>query len=72
MSIQLPLETMTVAEKVQLLETIWESLCRNPADVASPEWHKELLKERAKRLAAGEATVSSWDNVKARFLRIGL
>jgi hypothetical protein len=46
MSIQLLLDTMTVAEKVQLLETVWESLCRESGDGRSPAWHREVLDER--------------------------
>ncbi len=38
MSIELPLDTMTVAEKVQLLETVWDSLCRESGDVHSAGW----------------------------------
>jgi len=31
MSIELPLHTMTVAEKVQLLETLWDNYAANRA-----------------------------------------
>jgi Putative addiction module component len=70
MSIQLPLDTMTVAEKVQLLETVWESLCRESGDVRSPAWHREVLDERTRRLQSGQATVSSWSDAKARLLKV--
>ncbi len=39
MSIELPLERMTVAEKLEVMEAIWESLSAQPADVSAPEWH---------------------------------
>lgn len=71
MSIELPLNSMSVAEKLQLMETIWSSLCQNPGDVRSPEWHKEILAERTRRLENGEATVSSWDEAKTRLLKLG-
>ena len=33
MSIELSLNTMTVAEKVQLLETVWDNLCRESGEI---------------------------------------
>jgi hypothetical protein len=37
MPIELPLNTMFVGEKVQLLERVWDNLCRPSGDVRSPE-----------------------------------
>ena len=71
MSIDLPLDTMSVAEKMEAMETIWSSLCQKPGDVQSPEWHEEVLTERTRRLASGESTVSSWSDAKARLLKLG-
>ncbi len=36
MSIELTLNSMSVGEKVQLLEQVWDSLCRHTGDVRSP------------------------------------
>ncbi|MHB0958213.1 MAG: addiction module protein [Pirellulaceae bacterium] len=71
MSIELPLDSMSVAEKLQLMELIWSSLCRHPGDVRSPEWHKAVLAERTRRLENGEATVASWNEAKSRLLKLG-
>ena len=71
MSIELPLNSMSVAEKLELMETIWSSLCQKPGDIQSPEWHKEVLAERTRRLESGEATVSTWNDTKARLLKLG-
>jgi len=71
MSITPPLDTLSVAEKVQLLETVWDSLCENSGDVRSPEWHREVLEERKRRLESGEAKVASWSEAKARLLQLG-
>ncbi len=71
MSIDLPLDTMSVAEKLEVMETVWSSLCQSPGDVQSPEWHKAVLAERTRRLERGEATVSSWNEAKARLLKLG-
>ena len=71
MPIDLPLASMTVAEKIQLLEAIWDDLCTKPGDVQSPEWHQAVLAERTRRLESGKVTVSSWDEAKARLLKLG-
>jgi len=71
MSIEIDLDTMTVEEKVRLLESVWASLCMNSGDVRSPEWHREILESRKRRLEDGHATVSDWDEAKARLLRTG-
>ncbi len=71
MSIELPLNDMSVAEKVRLLEMIWDNLCSKHGDPQSPEWHREVLQERKRRLESGETTVSPWDDVKTRLLKLG-
>ena len=71
MSTDVPLESLTVEEKVRLLETVWDSLCRHTGDVQSPDWHREVLEERTRRLEDGRANVSSWSEAKARLLQLG-
>ncbi len=71
MSIEIQLETLSVSEKIRLLESVWDSLCRKSGDVRSPEWHREVLETRKRRLEDGRATVSSWSDAKARLLEVG-
>lgn len=71
MSIDIQFETLSVAEKVQLLEGVWQSLCVHPADVRSPDWHREVLEERRRRLEDGRASISTWADAKARLLQLG-
>lgn len=42
----LPLDEMTTAEKLQMLELLWTDLSRQPEDVPSPSWHGDVLRER--------------------------
>lgn len=46
-------EGMTVADKVRLLEQMWQSLCSEPDSVASPESHSDVLAKRSQRLLDG-------------------
>ena len=68
---EIPLETMSVSEKVLLLERVWDSLCSKSGDVQSPEWHREVLETRKRRLEDGRATASSWSEAKGRLLELG-
>ena len=68
MSIEIPLETLSVPERIRLLERVWDSLCSKSGDVRSPEWHREVLEARKHRIEDGRATVSPWNEAKARLL----
>jgi putative addiction module component (TIGR02574 family) len=71
MSVEIPLENLSVSEKVRLLERVWDSLCSKSGDVRSPDWHRDVLETRKRRLEEGRATVSSWSEAKARLLDAG-
>ena len=60
------IESLTVNERLALVEQIWSSIQENPDRIPSPDWHGELLEERLQRLEAGEASVSSLAEVKKR------
>lgn len=42
----LPLSTMTIGEKLSIMESLWEDISQEPANVVSPAWHEEILKAR--------------------------
>ncbi|EDY21170.1 conserved hypothetical protein [Chthoniobacter flavus Ellin428] len=65
----LPLSEMTHADKLRVMEELWDDLCRSPEGVTSPAWHGEVLTARAERVAEGEAKFHDWTEVKARLLR---
>lgn len=54
MGITLPLDKMTISEKLAEMERLWDDLCRNPQDVPSPSWHEAILTEREKQVAQGK------------------
>ena len=45
-TITLPLDEMTVEEKLHLMETIWAIIAARPDELESPAWHGEVLRER--------------------------
>jgi len=56
---------MTLEEKLQAMEALWEDLSRNPDNLESPAWHEDVLREREERLASNEASVMDWEQAKA-------
>jgi len=56
---------MTIAEKLQVMEVLWEDLTRHSEALESPEWHREILEERERRIESGEARFTSWEEAKA-------
>lgn len=58
---------MHVAEKLQLMEALWDSMRTHGAEsLVSPDWHQTVLAKRLHRLDSGEETVSSWPDAKER------
>jgi hypothetical protein len=57
--------TMPIAEKIQLMESLWESLS-NDAIAAIPPWHSEVLAERGALLDQGQEPVADWSDAKQR------
>ncbi len=60
MSVQLPLDQMTLVEKLQVMETLWDDLSRHPQELPSPAWHKELLCERKQLAEEGKLKFLNW------------
>jgi len=57
---------MTLAEKLQTMEGLWEDLCRREADVPVAPWQKSILDERERLIEQGNARFSSWESARKR------
>ena len=64
MDITLPLDQMTLAEKLRLMEALWSDLSRNEQQLESPAWHEQVLKERDERVRSGQETFVDWESAK--------
>jgi len=49
MSVTLPLDQMTTAEKLQAMEDLWADLTRNEQGFESPSWHEAAGVARQQR-----------------------
>ncbi len=45
------LQKLSISERLQAMEAIWDSLLYEEAEIDSPDWHKEVLEERKRRIA---------------------
>ena len=55
---------LPLAEKLQIMEGLWEDLRSRAEDVPVPDWHKELLDRRRQAVESGQEKVLEWDEVK--------
>ena len=60
---ELQLEQMTIEEKLQAMEALWNDLCRRNA-VPVPQWHKDILDERQRLIDEGKAEFIDWETAK--------
>jgi hypothetical protein len=60
------LRQMSLPDKLRLMEELWQDLSKNERDLASPEWHGAVLKERELKLASGEDTCVDWESAKRK------
>lgn len=67
--VDLPLSQLTLAQKLDLMETLWADLSRDEKALDSPDWHQAVLKGREKELENVSATVSEWKDAKERIKR---
>jgi len=64
--ISIPLDKMSLAEKLEAMEAIWADLSPTPSQVPVPDWHREVLKTRRE----SPATWLDWEQVKASLLEM--
>jgi putative addiction module component (TIGR02574 family) len=57
---------LTPAEKLQLVEDLWDDLSADPNAVPVHDWQKEELARRKANLANNPASGLAWDDVKQR------
>jgi putative addiction module component (TIGR02574 family) len=57
---------LSPAEKLQLVEDLWDDLAANSPAVPVHEWQKEELERRKANLMKNPASGLAWDEVKKR------
>lgn len=70
MTTKIDLESMSIDEKMELMESIWNDLSADEHANLSPDWHKKTLEERKIDLNSGKAIVQTLDAVKQEIGKI--
>ena len=63
---QVSLSSLSFAQKLDLMESLWADLTHDERKMDSPAWHEDVLKDRGKAFDAGKTTASDWVQAKKR------
>ena len=66
MSTGIPIDGLTVTQKLDLMERIWVDLAQNPSDIPSPDWHGDILAQRLQAVENGDVEFVDWADAKKR------
>ena len=60
------IERMSIAERLQTVELLWDSLAQTPEAVPSPAWHGEVIAARLAKIERGEGKFLTLAELKER------
>ena len=68
MSLETILSALTPSEKLAAMEILWRDLSTTPTQVASPDWHGDVLRDRIANPSPGPrmGIDEAFDDVKDR------
>ena len=66
MDFVIPIDEMTIEDKLIAMERLWDNLRQNPESVPSPVWHENVLSAREKQISEGSAKFSDLNEAKDR------
>lgn len=61
----LEIKKMSRIERLQVMEALWDSLIDEESEIKSPEWHRDILEERKKKIETGKAEFISLEKLRA-------
>ncbi len=59
------IKKMSRAERLATMEALWDSLVEEESEIESPEWHRDVLAERKRKIEAGKAEFISLEKLRA-------
>ncbi|HYF33981.1 MAG TPA: addiction module protein, partial [Prosthecobacter sp.] len=60
------IQHMSLAERFEAMELLWDSLAKSPDQLQSPPWHGQVLAKRMAKVEAGEGTFLTLLELKER------
>jgi hypothetical protein len=64
MGVALSVEKMSIEEKIQTMEILWDDLCRKTDSISSPPWHEEVLNDRESGINNRDDVFIDWNSAK--------
>ena len=68
-AIEKEFRSLTIAERVNLVEELWEKVAAEPDSVPVPDWQIEVLEQRRRLYQANPQRVIPWAQAKAEILK---
>jgi putative addiction module component (TIGR02574 family) len=59
-----PLFKLGRAERLQLVEDLWDSIAQEDGELPVPEWKRDELRRRKERFLEDPASGSTWEQVQ--------
>ncbi len=63
------IDTLSVAEKIQLVEDLWDSVAVSNAEIPFPAWQKQELDRRRQNFLSTPNSGMTWQEVKGSVLK---
>jgi putative addiction module component (TIGR02574 family) len=60
----LAIDQMTIEEKLQTMEALWNDLCQHEETVPVHDWQKDILDERKLLVEKGRSKFVDWEEAK--------
>ena len=60
------IDGLTIPQKLELIEKLWDSMPDSPTPDMIPDWHLEEVKRRQAELAANPGIAIPWEKVRER------
>lgn len=64
MSIQTEFEQLSVEQKVQVVQDLWDRITMSPDQLPIPDWHRKELNRRQEEWANNPDPGENWDDIK--------
>lgn len=58
------IQALSLQEKLEMMEVLWESISSSGAEIEVPQWQQDILAERQRLIDEGKAAFIDWDTAK--------
>lgn len=57
-------ETLSIEDQIAYIQSLWDLIAAGPKHVPVPDWHSDVLRERAKQRDSHPDAGRTWDDVR--------